>query len=363
MNGLLTVLLGMSAWAGPKLGDGKPGAESPEALVAELADFDTWREFDQMLTCMAPGYREEVSSMMIGIILMGHAMQNMDPATNEVDPKAIAAMDKALKKHGLKSDMGPEELQAKLAKVDIKKLIEDIVGLAFGDKVGPDAQIPQSYGGSIEGLEIDGKHATAKVDGELTHFVKVKGAWFLDRAPEGWQSKESQAGAAELVGTWKSDRMVIVNDGQQMTIQHLDFRDPTKVRREVSGKPVVEAPNKLLLDEGDGGSVYYFALQDDVLHFGNGSVYPVADMSDFHIEEHGGGHFSRKGEACRMKADFKHDERDVPCTFDGTIFTIDEPKYVGFETDEIRSWMTWTYHYVDGKLIGKETWDATFTKE
>ena len=209
-----------------------PGAATPQALVARVQAAADKNDFGELLACLAPDDRREMSlalvagvSMMIGFMGMAGDMAGgmadglagadakpedkakMEAAQKEVKVKADAMQKKLeglLHKHGVDKMMEdpaplPEEPAARskalatmfsgtddiaLSK-DLLALLEE-VGKSEGkeEKPRPPIDLPQA----VTDYRIDGDTATAKSGEETLDFVRVDGRWYV-RAPQKGQDE------------------------------------------------------------------------------------------------------------------------------------------------------------------------------
>lgn len=196
-----------------------PGAASPEALVARLNKAQAAGDLGELVNCIEPEGRAEMSGvflagalMMVSFMDLGGEMAagmaegmageemtaeqkaEMEKGKQEAAKKSQAAkasLSAVLEKHGLPDlldegvelpEEGPDSL---LSNVDQGALVRDLMGVLEG--IGLDAseeagsEMPVSA--TITDYEVDGDRATARAGEETVEFVRLEGRWFLE-APE-----------------------------------------------------------------------------------------------------------------------------------------------------------------------------------
>lgn len=213
----------IGALASPLAAAAPPGAATPQALVARVQAAAEKNDFGELLACLAPDDRREMSlalvagvSMMIGFMGMAGDMAGgmaeglagadakpedkakMDAAQKEVKVKADAMqkkLDGLLHKHGVDKMMEdptplPEEPAARskaLASMfagtddialskDLLALLEE-VGKAEGKEEKPRPPIELSK--AVTDYRVDGDTATAMAGEEKLDFVRVDGRWYV----------------------------------------------------------------------------------------------------------------------------------------------------------------------------------------
>ena len=199
------------------------GGATPQDVVARMTKASETKNFGEMVSCLDPASRTELTmgllaatTMMVAFMGMGADMasgmaEGMSEAVSGSKPKAedkakIAkskaeaaakitktktAFSALLKKHGLPDLMDekatlPQDkgaAGAMLAKVDQAALATDL--FAFMDQIGdkkegaaPDKG-PMSIPSAVTDYKITGDTATAKADGKPMDFVKIDGRWYL----------------------------------------------------------------------------------------------------------------------------------------------------------------------------------------
>ncbi|HEV7671067.1 MAG TPA: hypothetical protein VGS22_21325 [Thermoanaerobaculia bacterium] len=221
--GLVVLMSAALAAPVPSRAAGAPlGAESPEKLVERMRHSAEKKDFRELAACLAPEPRKELAqmiwmgaTMMIGMATTmgtmgsqmaegmadamggeakeGEAKAEKAPEAPKVDPKLEALAkryDEVAHKHGLpglKDEKEPAGDPAKLFdKVDAVEVVGDFGALldGIGEATGEAAPAPPVPAGKLEGLKIDGDHATAKLDDEPITFVKIDGRWFIAELPK-----------------------------------------------------------------------------------------------------------------------------------------------------------------------------------
>ncbi len=207
----------------PSRAAGTPlGADSPEQLVERMRQSAQKKDFRELAACLAPEPRKELAQMIwIGATMMigmatalgemgtelaaggaeaiggeagaGEAEVKKAPEAPKIDPK-IAALskryDEVARKHGLpgiKEDAAPDsDPEALFAKIDTIEMVGDFGALlnGIGEATGEAAPAPPVPNGKLEGLKLDGDKATATLDGEPVHFVKIEGRWYIAELPK-----------------------------------------------------------------------------------------------------------------------------------------------------------------------------------
>ena len=213
----------------------KPGADSPQALVARLRAAAAKEDFAELVDCIAPTDRREMAAglvlgttMMVAFLDMGSEMamgmgeamaEGMSEAAGgsgmtaeqkaEMEKGKAEAKKKAaelrgrheviLERYGIKQRMeamqaeseggessggSPDEAIGKLlAGVDERALIADLMGFmtALGEAQpgGGDGKKPMDLPGEISDYKIEGDRATAKAGEESVEFVRVDGRWYF----------------------------------------------------------------------------------------------------------------------------------------------------------------------------------------
>jgi hypothetical protein len=207
-----------------------PGAATPQALVARLKAAAAANDFGEIVDCIAPAQRHELTAglvlgttMMVAFLDMGADMasgmaQGMTEAmgadgkptaeqqaaadkakaeakakTDELKARHQAIMDRyGLSKrmeemqHGEAGNAGasPEESIGKLLEgIDERSLVVDLLGFMedIGKSQGKDhANDPMDLPKDVTDIKIDGDHATGKSGEETVRFVRVDGRWYLE---------------------------------------------------------------------------------------------------------------------------------------------------------------------------------------
>ncbi len=211
----------------------KPGAESPQALVARLRTAAEKNDFPGLVDCIAPTERREMAAglvmgttMMVAFMDMGSGMAmdmgeamaegmseaagaegmtaeqkaEMEKGKAEAKKKAAelaARHDAILTKYGIKQRMeamqaegeggaagSPDEAIGKLLQgVDERALIVDLMGfmesLGEAKPDGAEEKKPFDLPAQVTDYKIQGDHATAKAGDETIDFVKVDGRWYF----------------------------------------------------------------------------------------------------------------------------------------------------------------------------------------
>ncbi len=210
----------------------KPGAESPQALVARLRTAAEKNDFPGLVDCIAPTERREMAAglvmgttMMVAFMDMGSGMAmdmgeamaegmsesaggegltaeqkaEMEKGKAEAKKKSAefaARHDAILTRYGIKQRMeamqaegeggggSPEEAIGKLLQgVDERALIVDLMGfmesLGEAKPDGAEEKKPFDLPAQVTDYKIQGDHATAKAGDETIEFVKVDGRWYL----------------------------------------------------------------------------------------------------------------------------------------------------------------------------------------
>lgn len=216
---LLLALLPTVALAGEP-----PGADSPQALVARMQKAAEQRDMREMISCLAPDARREMTmvmlagaGMMIAFMSMGSAMADaagemaegmsgeelgaeqkaqLEKGKKEAEAKAAeltGRFEAILDRHGVTAMMeddtplpeDPEQRSAALAKMFAKTdeiaLFDDVMGLLseVGEsKEGAEPPSPIEVPQNVTDYQIDGDHATAQAGDETLHFVRIDGRWY-----------------------------------------------------------------------------------------------------------------------------------------------------------------------------------------
>jgi hypothetical protein len=205
---------------------GRPGAESPAALVARLNAAVAADDFPEVAACIAPDERAQLAvamvamtGMMVGFMEMGGelaegvaagmageeltAERQAELAQQRAEMEAKAAgvgkrYDAILAKHGLKERLGegaPEPpagmapgaaARQLLAGADEIALLRDL--LALLEELGEGRPRPGSLSmtrGEVTDLEVEGDRGTARSGEETVELVKIDGRWYLKPAMGG----------------------------------------------------------------------------------------------------------------------------------------------------------------------------------
>ncbi len=206
------------------------GGETPEAVVARMKKAAADKNMPEVVACLAPKARQEMTAAMyLGATMMvafsqmgaqmgGAMMEGMagmaDGAaevTAEAKQKADAEAEKmkgelakladsyntVMKKYGLPqlpkegepepAEPSKEEMDKVFANIDHGAFITDVMALLDsmpGEKQDPESPFPMKDG-ALENLKIEGDSATGTVGGETLRFAKVDGRWYLDADPMG----------------------------------------------------------------------------------------------------------------------------------------------------------------------------------
>jgi len=222
----------VGALAAPLWAAEPPGAATPQALVARMQAAADKKDLGELMACLAPDDRREMTiGMMAGVTMMvafmgmaggmaegmaegmtegmtGEPMSAEDKAKLEKGKKEVeektAAMQKKLEgileKHGVSKMMddptplpaeGPERSKALAVMfkgIDEIALTRDLMtmldelGKAEGKSEKPEA--PVEVPKSVSDYKITGDTATAKSGGETLEFVRVDGRWFIKTPPK-----------------------------------------------------------------------------------------------------------------------------------------------------------------------------------
>jgi hypothetical protein len=211
------------------------GGDTPQAVVERITKASETKDFGEMVACLEPRARVEMSMALLAATTMMVAFMGMgaEMATGAVEataegmsgkkmkPSEKAKLDKAkkeaaakmakmktnlaviFKKHGLpnfldeKAAAGlPEEKDAAmemLGALDHPALVKDLMKFmeAFGDKKkegaegpsAPEAPVPIAAGVIVKDYKVKKDKATAKAGKEKLEFVRVGDRWFL-KVPE-----------------------------------------------------------------------------------------------------------------------------------------------------------------------------------
>jgi len=221
----------VSAAGAAKAASGPGGGETPEAVVARMKKGAEDKNMAEVVACMAPKARQEMSAamylgstMMVAFSQMGSAMGGamMEGMTGMAEGMGgeVSAEDKKkaedeaakmktelaklsdnyntiMKKHGLPvmpkegepepAEPSKEELDKLFANLDHGAFITDVMALMEsmpGEKSESDSPFAVK-GDKLENLKIEGDKATGTVGGEAMNFVQIDGRWFLDSDPMG----------------------------------------------------------------------------------------------------------------------------------------------------------------------------------
>lgn len=222
----------VGALAAPLWAAEPPGAATPQALVARMQAAAGKNDLSELMACLAPDDRREMTiGMMAGVTMMvafmgmaggmaegmaegmtegmtGEPMSDAEKAKLEKGKKEVeaktAAMQKKLEaileKHGVSKMMddptplpaeGPERSKALAAMfegIDEIALTRDLMtildelGKADGKSEKPET--PVEVPKAVSDYKISGDTATAKSDGETIEFVRVDGRWFFKAPPK-----------------------------------------------------------------------------------------------------------------------------------------------------------------------------------
>ena len=206
----LAVLL-VQGFARPARAGTVMGGDTPQAVVARMLKAAETKNFSEMIACLEPGSRTEVttallmgSTMMVAFMDMGSGMASaMGESGGKMKPEDKAKADKEkakiasaktkfsaiLKKHGLPDLMDPKapppekgSAEKMLVKVDQPALAADLGAFMdeFGDKKEKsESGAPVDLPKNATDYKISGDHATAKAGAETLDFVKLEGRWFF----------------------------------------------------------------------------------------------------------------------------------------------------------------------------------------
>ena len=202
------------------------GAETPEALVDRLKKASADKNMGEVIACVDPKSRQEMSAamymgatMMVAFSQMGAQMGNammegmsgmaegMGGEVSDADKKkadegmaeakAQAAKlhdgyNEVMKKYGLPqlpkegepepAELSKEEMDKLFNSLDHSAFVTDVVALM--DKMPGEKQETESpiavKDGVLENLKIEGDKATGTVGGEPLKFAKIDGRWYLE---------------------------------------------------------------------------------------------------------------------------------------------------------------------------------------
>ena len=232
------------AASAPAATKGPGGGETPEAVVARMKKAAEDKNMAEVVACMAPKARQEMSAamylgatMMVAFSQMGSAMggammegmsgmaEGMGGEVSAEDKKkaeeASAKMKTELaklsegyngvmKKYGLPvmpkegepepAEPSKEELDKLFANLDHGAFITDVMEFMEsmpGEKSESDSPFAVK-GDKLENLKIEGDKATGTVGGEAMNFVQIDGRWYLDADPTGMGG--GPGGAGEMGG-------------------------------------------------------------------------------------------------------------------------------------------------------------------
>ncbi|HUU33389.1 MAG TPA: hypothetical protein VMW48_04960 [Vicinamibacterales bacterium] len=213
---VLLLLLAATLFAVTSLGAAQAppayGAESPQAVMAGLADASATEDFGKAMTFLAPEARVTAAREMLQGLLFGLALSNPDdrmpgsPALSKADLQkkrtaynaAVDATRAALQAHGLdgivgQKPMAPATMQMMdtgVAKADtvalvtaLKPAVDQIGALLTAPHAGMTKEpFPFAFG-AVANYRVQGDKASAKAATEALDFVRIGGRWYLTPPP------------------------------------------------------------------------------------------------------------------------------------------------------------------------------------
>lgn len=224
MRAPLAVLLAL-VLATPSLAATPPGASSPEALVERLRAATAAKDLGEVVACLTPKARAEMSAalfagaaMIVAFSQMGAELGTaMDDAAGEPDP---AAADKAaearaaaggvaerfaalLRKYDLADEQGGtielegDEVGRRFAALDHGAFVTDVV--AFMDSLPGEESASADFEGPVptgelRDLVVDGDRAAGTIDGETVRFVRIDGRWYAEPDEDERERSAPEAG-------------------------------------------------------------------------------------------------------------------------------------------------------------------------
>ena len=251
---LVLVLVGSGAWACKKssagnaapapaasemapvkkaASSGPGGGETPEAVVDRMKKAAADKNMPELVACLAPQARQEMSAamylgatMMVAFSQMGAEMggamaegmgamaggtgnqptdedkKKMEEQTAKMKEelgKMSESYNSIMARHGLPTlpkegepepaEPSKEALDKTFASIDHGAFITDVMGLLEsmpGEKSGSAEEGPfELPQGALENLKIEGDKASGSIGGDPVTFVKIDGRWYLEGDPTG----------------------------------------------------------------------------------------------------------------------------------------------------------------------------------
>lgn len=207
------------------------GGETPEAVVERMKKAAADKNMAEVVACLAPKARQEMSAalylgatMMVAFSQMGSAMggammegmtgmaEGMGGQVSDEDKKQAAEQaektkqelakltdnyNTTMKKYGLPqlpkegepepAEPSKEDMDKMFANLDHGAFVTDVMALleSIPGESKPSEGPFAVQEGALENLKIEGDKASGTVGGETMNFTKIDGRWYLDADPMG----------------------------------------------------------------------------------------------------------------------------------------------------------------------------------